>query len=107
MEFDKKTYLPNDEVKVKFYDVDVYDERKLNLDLRAYSDSDTAGISLDVYYKFGSSDDPGITFELTNEERGPNKVFVTPGDTIYIEYVDRTLPEPYAEDDDLMITWYS
>ena len=103
LEFDKKTYLPKDTVKVKFYDVDVYDERKLNLDLRAYSDSDTEGLPLDVYYKFGTSKDPGITFELTNENRGPNKLFVTPGDNIYIEYIDRTLPRPYAESDDLEI----
>ncbi len=103
VELDKKVYNPNDTVKVKFYDVDVYDEKRLDLDLRAYSDSDTAGITLDVYFKFGSSDDPGITFELTNKKQSPNRVFVNPGDTIYVEYIDRTLPRPYAKTDEIEI----
>ena len=122
LEFDKTEYDETDEINLTLTDLDNLRwpfDNKIPYEIYIYSDTDGAGILMDAYwvpnYK-GIVQMNGhypIKFNLTYEDEseassnpfgeGSGLLRVSPGDTIYAEYVDRTLPRPYGTIDDKTI----
>ena len=74
------------------------------VEVRVWSDSDPAGIMLNLQetgHEMGIFD--GAVHFTTDESSSPN-LKVSKGDRIIAEYVDRTLPEAYEVGDELPIT---
>ena len=110
LEFDKKSYDVGDEVKLMLNDLDnlrwPFDDDKV-YEIRVYSDTDNMGITLDALWKTDFKGIPQrtgtypVSFTLTDtkESRNDYRLRITPGDTIYAEYWDYTLPKPYMIND--------
>ena len=122
LEFDKTEYEITDEIVLTLTDLDnlrwPFDD-EIPYEIHIYSDTDTAGILMDAYwipnYK-GIVQMNGhypIKFNLTYDDEseassnpfgeGSGLLRVSPGDTIYAKYVDRTLPRPNGVNDDKKI----
>ena len=104
----KPMYLPGEEVTVRVIDGDMSVSRD-GLDefqVRAWSDSDREGITVTVRETGSNS---GV-FEgrfATGDGRScqeESALKATDGDTVYAEYVDETLPDPYSGNDSVGIT---
>ena len=104
--FFEDTYMIDQEAVLRVTDAD------MNLNPEAIdqvlvevsSNSDSAGITIEA---IETSDDSGlfestISFTHTNPSNG-NRLFAKPGDSVTAKYVDRTLPSPYSESDELEI----
>ena len=96
IDFQEDVYSVNDKATFKFYDKDVYgmNKDKATITFKVYSDSDKSGITIEASqhtnYKFKKAFE---FFMTTTEESSGETLHVTPGDTIYVEYEDFTLPE--------------
>ena len=100
--------------KRQFYDKESYGlgKDKMSLSFKVYSDSDQAGIDISSTqhgnYKYKKAFEFNLT--STNESSGET-LYVKPGDKIYVEFEDYTLPEdvegkiggPYQKGDHLDI----
>lgn len=115
LEFDKEVYSVNDKVNLVLNDLDnlrfPFDDDMV-YEVKVYSDTDGSGISLDALWKTDYKGIPQRTgtypveFFLTDqkESRDNGRLRVSPGDTIYAEYWDYTLPKPYMVNDRKKIT---
>ena len=120
LNWDAEEYVIGDTAKLTMSDLDALRypfDKKLQYPLRVYSDTDKGGITVDVSWKPNYRLTPqmhgdyptNIKFvESTWRESGSNYIMygnshselrVSPGDNIYAEYDDYTLPKPYHEDD--------
>ena len=103
IEFDKNYYKLDNEATVTLHDIDLevfpYDMNTIRL--RVWSDTDTEGITLTSSYMYGAWGGISASFGFTTDERSRNdhQLRVSPGDKIYAQYTDRTLPRPYSNDD--------
>ena len=118
--FDEEEYVIGDTAKFTMSDLDALRypfDKKLKYPLRVYSDTDMGGIIVDVTWKPNYRLTPqmhgdyptNIKFvESTWRESGSNYIMyggghselrVSPGDNVYAEYDDYTLPLPYQEND--------
>ena len=118
--FDEEEYVIGDTAKLTMSDLDALRypfDKKLKYPLRVYSDTDMGGIIVDVTWKPNYRLTPqmhgdyptNIKFvESTWRESGSNYIMyggghselrVSPGDNVYAEYDDYTLPLPYQEND--------
>lgn len=110
LEFDKKSYDVHDEVKLVLNDLDnlrfPFDDDFV-YEIKVYSDTDSSGILLDALWKTDFKGIPQRTgtypvkFLLTDQKnsRDNGRLRVSPGDTIYAEYWDYTLPKPHMIND--------
>jgi len=95
IEFLEDEYPTNSMVEFKLKEKDLGDmpKDKVDLNFRVWSDSDFAGIevdaSQDANYKHKK---PYHFFIQDHEESNGENLRVQEGDTIYVEYVDTTLP---------------
>ena len=95
IEFLEDEYATNSMVEFKLKEKDLGDmpKDKVDLNFRVWSDSDFAGIvvdaSQDANYKHSK---PYHFFIQDHEESNGENLRVQEGDTIYVEYVDTTLP---------------
>lgn len=115
LEFDKKSYDVGDEVKLMLTDLDnlrwPFDDDMV-YEIRVHSDTDSMGITLDALWKTDFKGIPQrtgtypVTFILTDtkESRDEYRLRISPGDTIYAEYWDYTLPKPHMINDRKKIT---
>ncbi|MCV0372308.1 MAG: hypothetical protein K5793_01965 [Nitrosarchaeum sp.] len=114
LEFDKKTYDVNDEVHLMLNDLDnlrfPFDDDKI-YEINVYSDTDGRGITLDALWKTDYKGIPQMSgtypvkFSLTGDkESNSSRLRVSPGDFIYAEYWDYTLPKPHSIGDRKKIT---
>ena len=131
--FDAEEYAMGDTAKITIKDLDnlryPFDKRT-PYTIHLYSDSDQAGVEVDVYWKPNyrgtpqmNGDYPAtITFIDTDRRESTSnsitaagggsraEIKVVPGDTIYAEYFDRTLPavapdgKRYSTEDKLKIS---
>jgi len=103
IEFDKNYYELDDTATITLHDIDleVYPYDMNTIRLRVWSDTDMEGITLTSSYM--NSVWTGIqgSFEFTTDDKSMNdsKLRISPGDKIYAQYTDRTLPRPYSTDD--------
>ena len=103
VELDKNYYKIEDTATVTLHDIDLevfpYDMNTIRL--RVWSDSDTQGITLTSSYQYGAWGGVSADFGFTIDERSRNDnlLRVSPGDKIYAQYTDRTLPRPYSNND--------
>lgn len=104
----KATYLPGEEIAVRVADSDMSVSRDGpdEFRVRAWSDSDRAGIRVTVRE---TGRDSGVFVGQFATGRGrscPEQAVleVADGDTVHAEYVDETLPEPYNSRDSVEIT---
>ena len=69
--------------------------------LRVWSDTDAEGITLTSSYMNSVWTGVQASFEFTTDEKSRNdsQLRISPGDKIYAQYTDRTLPRPYSTDD--------
>ena len=124
--FDKEEYTMDDTAKVTIKDLDglryPFDKRT-GYTIHIYSDTDQGGVEVDAYWKPNYRGTPQmhgdypvkITFidpdrrestvrELYYKSGGSQvELKVSPGDNIYAEYYDRTLPAPYSTEDKLKL----
>ena len=103
IEFDKNYYGLDDIATVTLHDIDleVFPFDMNTIRLRVWSDTDTEGITLTSSYmnsvwtgvqaKFG--------FTIDDKSQDDYELRISPGDKIYAQYTDRTLPRPYSTDD--------
>lgn len=117
LEFDKEIYSVTDEVNLMLNDLDnlrfPFDDDK-KYEITVYSDTDGRGIILDAYWKTDYKGIPQRTgtypveFYLTTDEesRDGSRLRISPGDTIYAQYTDYSLPPPYSINDsvDVIVT---
>ena len=125
LNFDQEEYVIGDTAKLTMSDLDALRypfDKKLKYPLRVYSDTDQGGIIVDVTWKPNYRSTPqmhgdyptNIKFvESTWRESGSNYIMyggghselrVSPGDNVYAEYDDYTLPLPYQENDYKQVT---
>ena len=100
IEFDKNYYGLDDIATVTLHDIDleVFPFDMNTIRLRVWSDTDTEGITLTSSYmnsvwtgvqaKFG--------FTIDDKSQDDYELRISPGDKIYAQYTDRTLPRPYS-----------
>lgn len=105
IQWSQSAYKPIDQAIVRVIDPDMnLNPNKIDaFKIRAWSDSDAVGIEIDV---IETNEATGI-FEgeiLLGKKSGDGMLKVMEGDTITAEYIDRTLPSPYSENDSLTIT---
>ena len=127
LNFDKEEYAMDDKGKLTLKDLDglryPFDKRT-PYQIHIFSDSDQAGVMVDAYWKPNYRGTPqmhgdypvSVSFiGLENRESTSNsleaaaggsrvEIKAVPGDNIYAEYFDRTLPKPYSSEDNLKIT---
>ena len=103
IEFDKNYYELNDTATVTLHDIDleVYPYDMNTIRLRVWSDTDVEGITLTSSYMNSVWTGVQASFEFTTDEKSRNdsQLRISPGDKIYAQYTDRTLPRPYSTDD--------
>jgi len=124
--FDKEEYTMDDTAKVTIKDLDglryPFDKRT-GYQMHIWSDTDQGGVEVNAYWKPNFRGTPQmhgdypvkITFidpdrrestvrELYYKSGGSQvELKVSPGDNIYAEYYDRTLPKPYSTEDKLKL----
>ena len=124
--FDKEEYTMDDTAKVTIKDLDglryPFDKRT-GYQMHIWSDTDQGGVEVNAYWKPNFRGTPQmhgdypvkITFidpdrrestvrELYYKSGGSEvELKVSPGDNIYAEYYDRTLPKPYSTEDKLKL----
>ena len=86
----------NDKVEFKFYDKDTYgmSAKDATASFKIYSDSDKAGFEMPINWNNNSRYKTPFSFYLTSDDQTSfEKLFVKPGDKIYVEYDDYTIPE--------------
>ncbi len=124
--FDKEEYTMDDTAPVTIRDLDglryPFDKRT-GYTMHIWSDTDQGGVEVDAYWKPNFRGTPQmhgdypvkVTFidpdrrestvrELYYKSGGSQvELKVSPGDNIYAEYYDRTLPKPYSTEDKLKL----
>ena len=94
--FLENEYSINDKVEFKFYDKETYGlgKDKLPLSFKVYSDSDKTGIDLKVTQHGNQKYKKAFEFHLTSDDQSSGEtLFAMPGDKLYVEFEDYTLPE--------------
>lgn len=93
------------EVRVVDPDMNLDSEKIEQFEIRVWSDTDTSGIKLSIIEtEINTGIFKGIV-KFTTENLSQSPILrVSEGDTITAEYVDKTLPEPYSLNEDLIIT---
>ena len=103
IEFDKNYYKIDEIATVTLHDIDleVYPFDMNTIRLRVWSDTDTEGITLTSSYMYSVYRGVQASFGFTTDEKSRNdsQLRISPGDKIYAQYTDRTLPRPYSNDD--------
>ena len=103
IEFDKEYYNIEDIATVTLHDIDLevfpYDMNTIRM--RVWSDTDTEGITLTSSYMYSVWKGIQADFGFTTDERSRDDTLlrISPGDKIYAQYIDRTLPRPYSDND--------
>jgi hypothetical protein len=124
--FDKEEYTMDDTATVTIRDLDglryPFDKRT-GYTMHIWSDTDQGGVEVDAYWKPNFRGTPQmhgdypvkVTFidpdrrestvrELYYKSGGSQvELKVSPGDNIYAQYYDRTLPKPYSTEDKLKL----
>ena len=94
--FSEDEYSINDKVQFKFYDKESrgLGKDKLPLSFKVYSDSDKAGIDILTTQHGNQKYKKSFELHLTSDDASSGEtLFVKPGDKIYVEFEDYTLPE--------------
>lgn len=107
VQFMKPDYAIGETAVVRVVDIDMNlnPEAVDQFEVEVSSDSDIAGILVNV---IETSEDSGL-FETSisftqNQASSGNRLFVNPGDSLYVKYDDYTLPSPYSISDHLEIS---
>ena len=91
--FVENEYSVSDKVEFEFYDKDSYGLKYAG-SFKVYSDSDKAGIDISVQDNENHKYKKPFEFFLTSTDASSGKtLFTKPGDKIYVEWEDYTLPE--------------
>jgi len=104
----------NDKVQFKFYDKDTYGMSSKDADasFKVYSDSDKTGFEISLQQDKNERYKKPFSFFLTSDDQSSGEtLFAKPGDKIYVEYDDYTVPKdpegkiggPYLKGDHLRI----
>ena len=99
----------------EFYDKDTYgmSAKDAEASFKIYSDSDTTGFEISLQQDKNERYKKPFSFFLTSDDQSSGEtLFVKPGDKIYVEYDDYTVPKdpegkiggPYLKGDHLRIT---
>ena len=96
IDFAADEFSVNDPVQFDFYDKDSYGLKYAG-SFKVYSDSDQAGIDISVQDNENHKYKKPFFFFLSSEDESSGKtLFAKPGDKIYVEWEDYTLPEDVA-----------
>ena len=94
--FTENEYSVNDKVEFKFYDKESRGlaKDKLPITFKVYSDSDKAGIDISATQHGNQKYKKAFEFSLTSDDASSGEtLFAKPGDKIYVEFEDYSLPE--------------
>ena len=93
--FVEESYGIGDTVEFKFKDKDLGDigKDKADIDFRVWSDSDMAGITVNITQDKNYKMKKPFHFLIQDHDKSRgDRLFAQEGDTIFVEYVDTTLP---------------
>ena len=95
IEFSQEYYEHDDRILIKVTDKDLKGtpKDKATVKTRVYSDSDSAGVTIEFDKKLN----PAILYLTTENESNGRDLYAQPGDTIYAEYDDYLMP-PFDAD---------
>ena len=104
----------SDKVEFEFYDKDTYgmSAKDAEASFKIYSDSDTTGFEISLQQDKNERYKKPFSFFLTSDDQSSGEtLFAKPGDKIYVEYDDYTVPKdpegkiggPYLKGDHLRI----
>ena len=106
IQFFEKNFLTDQTAQIRVIDLDMNlnPEALDHIPIDISSDSDVAGIEVDA---IETSENSGIfiatiSFSQNSPSSG-NRLFATPGNSIYAKYDDHTLPKPYTTSDSIEI----
>ena len=94
--FVEESYGIGDTVEFKFKDKDLGDigKDKADIDFRVWSDSDMAGITVNITQDKNYKMKKPFHFLIQDHDKSRgDRLFAQEGDTIFVEYVDTTLPK--------------
>ncbi|MBM3895920.1 MAG: hypothetical protein FJ359_05745 [Thaumarchaeota archaeon] len=105
LEFDKAKYDLGDKVTVTMKDMDLerFPFDSITRHLKVWSDTDIRGIDLKVRYEFGGKYPASFTLTTDEESRDDSRLRVSPGDAIYVQYTDYSLPPPHSINDSVEV----
>ena len=114
IDFVADKFSVSDKVEFEFYDKDSYgmSSRDATASFTVYSDSDKTGFEIPLQQDNNTRYKTPYSFFLTSDDQSSGEtLFVKPGDKIYVEYDDYTIPEdpegkiggPYLKGDHLVI----
>ena len=91
-------------IRVIDADMNLNPEALDNLSIHVFSDSDVAGIKVNAVETSESSGSFVATISLSqNSPSSGNRLYSLPGDEIFAQYDDHTLPKPHSKSDSLEI----
>lgn len=98
IEFDKTKYGVSDTVRVTMRDMDLerFPFDSITRHLTVWSDTDGRGIDLKTRFEFGGKYPASFTLTTDENSRDDSRLRVSPGDTIYAQYTDYSLPPPFS-----------
>jgi hypothetical protein len=94
--FVEESYGIGETVEFKFKDKDLGDigKDKADIDFRVWSDSDMAGITVNITQDKNYKMKKPFHFMIQDhDESNGDRLFAKEGDTLYVEYLDTTLPK--------------
>ena len=114
IDFVADKFSVSDKVEFEFYDKDTYGiaAKDAEASFKIYSDSDTTGFEIPLQQDKNERYKKPFSFFLTSDDQTSGEtLFVKPGDKIYVEYDDYTVPKdpegkiggPYLKGDHLRI----
>ena len=106
IQFTEDIFLSDDSVIIRVFDLDMNlnPEGLDRIPIHVFSDSDVAGIIVDAIEVSENSGSFVATVSLSQTSvSSGNRIHSLPGDKIYAEYDDHTLPKPYTTSDSLEI----
>ena len=110
IQFTEDILLSDDSVIIRVFDLDMNlnPEGLDRIPIHVFSDSDVAGIIVDAIEVSENSGSFAATVSLSQTSvSSGNRIHSLPGDKIYAEYDDHTLPKPYTTSDSLEIKTFA
>jgi len=107
IDFLKEIFFSDNSVTMRVVDIDMNlnPEALDTIPIYIFSDSDIAGIKVNAVETSESSGSFIATISLSSDSPSSgNRLYSIPGDEIFVQYNDHTLPKPFSKSDSLEIT---
>ena len=105
VQFTQDIFLINDSVELRVidHDMNLNPETLDTIAVDVFSDSDSGGIQIIATETSERSGDFIASIALSTSTSSGNRLYAIPGDSIFAQYDDHTLPKPYSKSDEKSI----